>query len=137
MTEAKDIMRHQKFTLSPQESLIQAAEKMKEHEVGVIVVAESDKIVGIITDRDIVIRCLAKGKDPKSTRVEEAMSSPVVHCIENDSTDNIAKRMAAERLHRLPVLDHHLKLCGLVSVGNLCVVDNAKGGEVIAKISQS
>jgi len=109
---------------------------MKEHKVGVIVVAEKDKIVGIITDRDIVVRCLAKGKDPKSMRVEEAMSSPVVHCIENDSMDGIARRMAAERLHRLPVLDHHLKLCGLVTVCNLCVVDNAKGGEVIAKIGQ-
>ncbi len=137
MTEVKEIMKHQKFTLSPQESLIQAAEKMKEHKVGAIVVAEGDKIVGIITDRDIVVRCLAKGKDPKSARVAEVMSSPVIHCIENDSIDGIARRMAAERLQRLPVLDHHLKLSGIVSVRELCVVDNAKGGEVIAKITQS
>jgi CBS domain-containing protein len=134
MTQVKDIMRHEKFILTPTDTLVRAAEKMKEHEVGVILVEEGDKIVGIITDRDIVVRCLAKGKDPKTTKVKDAMSSPVVHCIEDDTADGIARRMAAEHVCRLPVLDHHMKLKGLVSVRDLCVLDNAKGGEVIAKM---
>lgn len=134
MTQVKEIMRHEKYVLSPADTLIQAAEKMKEHDVGVIIVIEEDKLVGIITDRDIIIRCLAKGRDPKTTKVIEAMSTPVVHCIEDDSTEEIARRMAAERVSRLPVLDHHMKLRGLVSVRDLCVFDHAKGGEVIAKM---
>ncbi len=134
MTQVKEIMRHDKFVLAPTDTLSRAAEKMKEHEVGVIMVEEEDKIMGIITDRDIVVRCLAQGKDPKTTKVKEAMSSPVVHCIEDDSTEGIAKRMVAEHVCRLPVLDHHLKLRGLVSVRDLCASDNAKGGEVVAKV---
>jgi CBS domain-containing protein len=134
MAQVKEIMRHEKFVLSPADTLIRAAEKMKEHDVGVIIVIEEDKLVGIITDRDIVLRCLAKGRDPKTTKVIEAMSTPVVHCIEDDSTEEIARRMAAERVSRLPVLDHHMKLRGLVSVRDLCVFDHAKGGEVISKM---
>ena len=134
MTQVKEIMRHDKFVLSPADTLILAAEEMKEHDVGVIIVTEEDKIVGIITDRDIVIRCFAKGRDPKTTKVIEAMSSPVVHCIEDDSTEEIARRMASEHVSRLPVLDHHMKLRGLVSVRDLCKFDHAKGGEVIAKM---
>jgi len=134
MTHVKEIMRHEKYILSPNETLNRAAEIMKEHNVGVIMVTEEDKIIGIITDRDIVVRCLAKGRDPKTTKIAEAMSSPVVHCIEGDSTEDIARRMASEHVSRLPVLDHHLQLRGLVSVRDLCIFDNAKGGEVIAKV---
>jgi len=134
MTQVKEIMKHEKLVLSPSDSLTDAATKMKEHAVGVIMVTEEDKIVGIITDRDIVVRCLAKGGDPKTTKVVEAMSSPVVHCIEDDSIEEIARRMKSEHVCRLPVLDHHMKLRGLVSVRDLCAVDNAKGGEVIANI---
>ncbi|OJW53973.1 MAG: hypothetical protein BGO67_07865 [Alphaproteobacteria bacterium 41-28] len=134
MTQVKDIMRHENYVLSPSDSLTHAAAKMKEHAAGVVMVAEGDKIVGIITDRDIVVRCLAKGGDPKTTKVREAMSSPVIHCIEDDSMEEIARRMAAEQVCRLPVLDHHMKLRGLVSVRDLCGVDNARGGEVISKI---
>jgi len=134
MTQVKEIMHHQTHTVSPRETLLQVAEKMKEHETGVIVVAEGEKIVGIITDRDMVVRCLAHGKDYHRIRVEEAMSFPVVHCMEDDSIEGIAKKMGDARVHRLPVLDHGMKLCGIVSVYNLCVNDPAKGGEVVSKI---
>ncbi|HUX79622.1 MAG TPA: CBS domain-containing protein [Alphaproteobacteria bacterium] len=134
MTQVKEIMRHDKFVIAPTDTLTRAAEKMKEHEIGVVIVADGERLVGMLTDRDIVVRGLAKGRDPNTTKAEEVMSSPVIHCIEDDSTDGIARRMAAERVSRLPVLDHHLKLRGLVSVRDLCVFDNAKGGEVIAKM---
>lgn len=134
MTQVKDVMRHQTFTISPKITAFHAAETMKEHNVGVLIVALAEAIVGILTDRDIVIRCIAKGKDPRSTRVEEIMSSPVVHCMEDDTMDNIAKKLCDTHVHRLPVLNHTMKLCGLISVRNLCVVDKEKGGEVVSKI---
>lgn len=134
MIQVKDVMRHQTFTLSRDMSVFHAAERMREHDVGVIVVALNEAIVGILTDRDIVIRCIAKGKDPRSTKVEEIMSSPVVHCMEDDTMDNIAKKLSDAHVHRLPVLNHSMKFCGLISVRNLCSADNAKGGAVVSKI---
>ncbi len=134
MTKAKEIMRPQTITLTPRETLAQAAEKMREHEVGVLVVVAGNQVVGIITDRDIVVRCVARGRDPKVTKVEEAMSSPVVHCMEDDSLDNIAEKLSEEHIHRLPVLDRHMALCGLVSVRNICMVNKEKGGKVVSQI---
>jgi CBS domain-containing protein len=134
MTSAKEIMHHQKWILSPQETVAIAAEKMKEHNAGVIVVAEDDKLMGILTDRDIVIRCLAVGRDPKSTRVEKIMSSPVIHCMEDDPIENITKKMSNAQVHRLPVMDRHMKLCGLISLNNICAVNSEKGGEAVSQL---
>ena len=134
MTTAKEIMHHQKLILSPQETISIAAAKMKEHNVGIIVVAEENKFLGVITDRDIVIRCLALGKDPKSTRIENVMTSPIVHCMEDDSIENVTKKMSNAHVHRLPVMDHHMKLCGFISVNNICTVNSAKGGEAVSQL---
>ncbi|MBY0500509.1 MAG: CBS domain-containing protein [Alphaproteobacteria bacterium] len=134
MSKAKDIMRHQTFTLSPEDTVFQAAEKMKDKDVGIIVVGKEHEVMGILTDRDIVVRCVAKGKDPHETKVVDIMSSAVVHCMEDDSMENIAKKMIDEHIHRLPVLDQHMKLCGLVSVRNLCAKNHEKGGDVVSKI---
>lgn len=134
MTTAKEIMHHQQWILSPQETIIIAALKMKEHNVGVIVVAEESTLVGILTDRDIVTRCLALGKDPKITRIQNVMTFPVVHCMEDDSIESIVKKMSNAHVHRLPVLDRQMKLSGFISVNNICAVDSAKGAETISQL---
>lgn len=134
MTSAKEIMHHQKWILSPQETVSIAAEKMKEHNAGVIVVIEENKLVGILTDRDIVIRCLAMGRDPKNTHIEKIMSSPVVHCMEDDTIENVTKKMSNAQVHRLPVMNHHMQLCGLISVNNICAVNSEKGGEAVSQL---
>lgn len=134
MKTVKEIMRHQTFTLSPHDTIMFTSERMKEHDVGVIVVAKEEKIVGIITDRDIVVRCIAKGKDPHSTKVEDIMTTPVVHCMEDDTLEGIVKKFNDAHVHRLPVLNHEMELCGIVSVRNLCAADFEKGGEVVSRI---
>lgn len=134
MKTVKEIMRHQTMTLAPTDTVTFAAERMKEHDIGVFVVASEGEIAGIITDRDIVIRCIARGLDPYATRVEDIMTTTVVHCMEDDTLDGIAKKLADEHVHRLPVLNHHMELIGLISIRNVCKADSEKGGEAVAKI---
>ncbi len=134
MTTVKEIMRHQTITLAPTDTITFAAERMKEHDIGVFVVAFEGEIAGIITDRDIVVRCIARGLDPYATRVEDIMTTTVVHCMEDDSVDGVAKKLADEHVHRLPVLNHHMELIGLVSIRNLCKVDCEAGGKAVSKI---
>ena len=66
--------------------------------------------------------------------IEEVMSSPVIHCMEDDTIDNIAKKLTDAHVHRLPVMTHEMKVCGLISVRNLCAADHEKGGDVVSNI---
>ena len=134
MTTVKEIMKHHSFTLSPFDTVMFAAEYMKDHEVGLLVVAEEGEIIGIITDRDIVIRCIAKHKDPHVTKVKEIMTLPVIHCMEDDRLDSLIKKLKDVRVQRLPVLNHKMELIGIVSLKNLCAADFEKGGEVVSKM---
>ncbi len=134
MKTARDIMRHQKLTVEAHDSVKLASDRMKEHDAGVIVVVEEGKVNGILTDRDIVIRCVAEGKDVQTTKVEDIMTSPVVHCMEDDTLVGIVKKINDTHVHRLPVLNHEMELCGLVSIRNVCAADAELGGEAVAMI---
>jgi len=118
-------------------TLVQAAEKMKRLDIGALPVRENNRLIGMITDRDIAVRAVAGGRDPKKMPVREAMSHDVHFCYEDESVESAAKLMEEKRIRRLPVFDRSERAIGMVSLGDLAVRinDNRLGGEVLERIS--
>lgn len=104
--------------IHPQDSIRDAARQMRDEDVGSLPVAEGDRLVGFITDRDIVVRALADHGGPDSP-VSEAMSDRILYCFEDETVDSVAKNMAQNQIRRLPVLTREKRLCGIVALGDL------------------
>ena len=135
--KVKELMTAQPSTLAPDATLGEAATLMKQEDCGSIPIVQDSRLVGIVTDRDIVVRAVASGKDPRSTRVSEVMSAdPVTIGPEDDAKD--AERLMAERqIRRLPVTDDG-KLAGILVIGRLArrERDEEKVGETLKEISE-
>ena len=103
---------------SPDESILDAARVMADIDAGVLPVGENDRLVGMITDRDIAVRGVAEGRGP-DTPVRELMSDGIVCARAGEDVHEVALRMSKEQVRRLPVLDDNDRLCGIVSLGDL------------------
>ena len=120
---------------SPNQSICEAARMMAECDAGAIPVGENDKLVGVITDRDIAIRAVAEGKPPE-TRVHEVMSKEILYCFEDEDTEQVARNMGDNKVRRLPVLNRSKRLVGIVSIGDLALSNDLDStGEALADIS--
>jgi CBS domain-containing protein len=111
---------------SPDQSIRDAACLMAKLDCGSLPVGENDRLVGMITDRDIAIRAVAAGKSA-DTKVRDVMSAEVKYCFDDDDLDQIASNMADLKVRRLPVVNHDKRLVGIVSLGDIaCTDDDAK-----------
>ena len=136
--QLRDIMTREPVVARPETTLREAAQTMRELDSGVLPIGEDDRLLGILTDRDITIRATAEGKDPNSTAVREVMSSEVVACFEDEDERDAAAKMEQHQLRRLVVLDRDERLVGIVSLGDLAVhtVDDRIAGEVTEAVSE-
>ena len=107
----------------PNMSLAEAARKMKEGDFGILPIREQDRLVGMITDRDIAVRAVAEGKDPNKSYVGEVMTKKVLYCFEDEDVNEIVKNLGDNQVRRLPVLNRDKKLVGILSLGNLAQSD--------------
>ena len=121
---------------SPDDSLRDVARTMREIDAGSMPVGENDRLVGMITDRDIAIRAVAEGKSP-DTKVREIMSDEVLYCFDDQDLDEVAKNMSQIKVRRLPVVDREKRLVGILSVGDLAQAEDARTtGRTLASISR-
>ncbi len=135
--KVRELMRAEPSTLGPDATLGEAATLMKQEDCGAIPIVEDGRLVGIITDRDIVIRAIAAGKDPRSTRISDVMSADPV-TIRSDADAKEAERVMADRqIRRLPVCDDG-KLAGILVIGQLArhEGDDKTVGETLKEISE-
>lgn len=121
----KDIMTTSVETVSPDDTLQEAARKMRVEDCGILPVGKDDRMVGVITDRYIVTRAVARGLDPDDACVGDVMSVDVKYVYEDESLDDLAHNMAALQVKRLPVLNRQKRLVGIVSLSDMAL---AKGG---------
>jgi len=105
-------------TVTPNQTAQEAASFMLRANAGSIPVCEDERVIGMITDRDIAIRGIAEGRGP-DTPVSELMSADIVCAREDDDADDVAERMSSEQVRRLPVVDQNERLIGIVSLGDL------------------
>src|SRR5436305_8700896 len=113
MKISKVMKRDAKLT-SPNDTLQHAAKLMKDCDCGILPVAEGDRLIGMITDRDIAVRCIAEGKGP-DCKVRDAMTEEVKYCFEDEDIDHVCKNMADIQVRRLPVMNRDKRLVGIVS----------------------
>ena len=119
MLKLKSVMRTQVHSIGPEVSLMEAARKMKSLGIGVLPVCEADHVIGLITDRDIVVRSMAEEGDPKLTLARDVMSRDLVTCSEDDHLFGALKKMREHKIGRLVIVDRAGGLKGLVTLGDL------------------
>ena len=120
---------------TPGSSIKECAKMMAEIDAGSIPVGENDRLIGMITDRDIAVRAVGAGKGPE-TPVRDVMSTDVKYCYEDEDLDHVAKNMADIRVRRLPVVNREKRLVGIVALGDLAVKEKKAAAKAVSGVSQ-
>ncbi|WP_033829333.1 CBS domain-containing protein [Bacillus andreraoultii] len=137
MRKIKDLMTTELETCTLLDNVYEVSVKMKEADVGAIPVVDQDRIIGIITDRDLVLRGYAE-KRPGSTKVEDVMTKNLITVTTDDQVYKAAKLMAEHKIRRLPVVDDGYRLIGMISLGDIAVNENTdyQAKTALAEISE-
>ena len=137
MQKLKDIMSPNVQVIRPEATISEAAQKMREGDFGMVPVAENDRMIGAISDRDIAVRAIAEGKGP-DTPVRDIMSEGITWAYEDDSVERAAQIMSEHQVRRLPVVNREKRLVGIVALGDFAVEssDIRPAAEALAEISQ-
>lgn len=132
--QIREIMSRDVDVLPPDASIVEAARHMRDRDIGSIPVAENDRLIGMLTDRDIVTRCIADGLDTAGP-VREAMTDKMLYCYEDQEVDEIAHNMSEQKVRRLPVVDRSKRLVGIVSLGDIAKYRDEAAGEALEEIA--
>ncbi|MBI3739863.1 MAG: CBS domain-containing protein [Chloroflexi bacterium] len=134
----KEIMTRDVEIVHPDDTLQTAACKMRDRGIGLLPVMDGDELVGMVSDRDLIVRATAEGMSPEATLGRDLMTSPVVYCYEDQDVKDAAETMVKNQIRRLAVLDHKNEtLVGIVSLGDLAMnVDGKVSGEVLQNVSE-
>jgi CBS domain-containing protein len=135
--KVSDLMTRDVHLASPSQKLREVAAEMEKCDIGVLPVGENDRLVGIITDRDIAVRGVSHGLGPDAS-VRDVMSKDIRYCFDSDDLEEIAQQMADEQIRRLPVLNDDKRLVGIISLADIAVSQEVQtGGVALSGISQS
>jgi len=136
--QVREIMTRDVKIVSPDDTLQNAARIMAEVDVGAIPVGQNDRLLGMLTDRDIAVRAVAAGKTPGKCKVRDVMSEGVKYVYEDETTEDIARNMAGLQVRRLPVLNRDKRLVGIVSLGDLAIspAEGERAKKAIAGVSK-
>jgi CBS domain-containing protein len=134
-----EIMSRKVEIISPETPIRDAAQKMKAYDVGFLPVGDNDRLVGTVTDRDMVIRVIAEGKDAEYCKTRDVMTSDVFWCYEDQTVDEVADYMAEKEVRRVLILNRAKRLVGVVSIGDLAKTggEQQKTGELIKEIAEA
>lgn len=136
--KVKEAMSKKPDFIPPTMNLTDASKEMLKYDFGFLPIGENDRLIGTVTDRDITIRAIAKGKDPNKTLVKDVMTDEILYCFEEDELEKAAQSMGEEQIHRLVVLNKDKRMTGVLSIGDLARSDedNKLLGLVIKMISK-
>lgn len=138
MMTVREVMTPRVATVNTDTTLRDAARQMRNLDVGVLPVQDNDKLVGMVTDRDITIRAVAEGKNPDQVSVREAMTPNLVFCYEDQGLSEVGRIMKERQVRRVVVLNRQDQLVGICSIGDLVVQsgDEQMGGDVLQSVSR-
>jgi CBS domain-containing protein len=136
--KTREIMSSNVCCVHPGDSLASAAVVMRDNDIGSVpVCGEDNKLAGYLTDRDITIRAVAKGRDPNSTTVEDAMSPEILFAFDDDEVEEVAQIMRENKVRRIPVLNRDNKLVGIVALGDVAIEADADlSSSTLRKVSE-
>ena len=133
----QEIMTANVECVSPETGLTELANKMKTLDVGFIPVCENDRLAGTVTDRDIVIRGLASGRDIDTCKAHDVMTQDIFYCFEDDSVKDVAEKMREKEVRRMLILNRDKRLVGVVSIGDISKVEEKVSGKVLHDITEA
>lgn len=131
----KDVMTLNPVCCPPNATLQNIAQLMRDEDIGEVPVVEQDgarKLLGVVTDRDIVVRAIAAGRKLRSVTAGDCMTAPAVTCNESDTLEDCAQAMASHRIRRMPIVDENGKLCGILAQADLQATDARSLKEQVA-----
>jgi CBS domain-containing protein len=136
--QVKDVMTEPVQTVAPETSLQDCARFMRDLDIGALPVCKNEKLVGILTDRDLVVRFLAFDADLGSKTANDGMSYPVFYCHEEDDLSKVMDLMESQQIRRIPVLDFEDRVTGIVTLGDLAVKtkDCNLSKEILEKVTE-
>ena len=120
---------------NPDETIQQAARMMADIDAGVLPVGENDRLVGMITDRDIAVRAIADGRGPDA-KIREVMSAEVKYCFDDEDVQDVLRNMGDIRLRRLPVVDRNKRLVGIISLSDAGADETPRTADALGAITQ-
>lgn len=119
MAQIKDVMSPNFKWMAPDSPVSQVAQAMRDMDIGFMPLAENDKMIGMVTDRDITVRAIAEGKDPANTAAREVMTPKTYYCYDDQDVEEVCNNMGEIQVRRLPVVNRDKRLVGIVSLGDL------------------
>ena len=132
--KVKEMMHKGVEWVSPDTPVATLAKKMLQHDVGALPVGENDRLIGMVTDRDIAMRGVAKGKDISKLTAKDVMTKNVIWCRDNENVDDAARLMETKRIRRLPVIDDHKRMVGMLSLGD---ISHAASQRISAEVTKA
>ena len=134
--KVKEAMCNDVQLIGPDQTIRDAARRMVEIDAGALPVAENDRLVGMITDRDIAVRAVALGKSP-DTKVRDIMSGEVLYCFDDEDLTHVSRNMSDMKVRRLPVVNRDKRLVGVISVGDIARNEQPTTvGRMVSKVSE-
>ena len=121
--------------VNPEETVQQAARLMVEEDAGALPVGENDRLIGMVTDRDLALRVLTEGKDPARTKMRDVMTAGTHYVFEEEDIEAATEKMEREQVRRMPVLNHAKRLVGIVSLGDVARRADRQAGRALAGIA--
>jgi len=135
MTLVKDVMTRQAEWIGPETTLVDAAKKMHDKEIGSLLVGENDRIIGMVTDRDIACRGVAQNLNPGKTPVRKVMTEKIVWCFDDQVIEDAAHLMEGKKVRRLAVMNRKKRMVGLLSVDDLAHKAHELSGEILDEVT--
>jgi CBS domain-containing protein len=132
MRNISDVMTEDVYLVTPEQTIAEAALLMREKDVGSVAVHADDKLVGMLTDRDLAIRAVADGLD-SGTRVRDVMTEGIKYCFDDQEDDDVASNMAELEIRRLPVVNRNKRLVGFVSLSNVADAEETDSTRVLLR----
>lgn len=134
--KVRDVMSRDVQIVDPNQTIREAAEIMKGNDIGLLPVAEGDRLVGMITDRDIAIRGIAEGKG-QDAKIRAVMTQEVKYCFDDEDVEHVCDNLAELQVRRLPVMDRNKRLVGIISLGDIATEGlSTPAGQALHSISQ-
>jgi CBS domain-containing protein len=134
--KVKDCMTRDVQLIGPDETIADAARAMAKCDCGALPVASPDRLLGMITDRDICVRAIARGRGPDA-KVRDVMSSEVMYCYDDEKIEDVLENMGDIQVRRLPVVDRNKRLVGIVALSDMADGREKPAGEALCQISRS
>lgn len=134
--KVKDVMHEGVEWVEPNTSISNLAVMMKKEDIGAVPIGENDKLIGMVTDRDITVRAVANGDDMSKLTARDVMTSGIIYCRDNEELADALRIMENKSIRRLPVINEDKRMVGMLSIGDIAdAASHELSGEVIAAVS--